>query len=223
MPVVSEEGRRDRKKRQTREAISDAATQLFLEHGFEAVSLAQVADAADVSVKTIFNHFGSKEDLFFDRIDELRDSLVRTIHERPAAATALSALRSLLVDNWLPFEGATWDRLGAEQFARYRRFLTAQEQSPALRSRRLVIERELGAAVGDALAHDLGRAEDDPTVRVLTALVAATLQLRSREFADAVLGGAGPEEVRVRVTDVVDEAFRRLAAAFPDLDQVRDP
>jgi len=212
-------GRRERKKRQTRQSISDAATRLFFEHGFEAVSLAQVAEAADVSIKTIFNHFGSKEDLFFDRADELRDSIISAIVHRPAGMTVLDSLESLLVDNWLPFEGATWDTLTPERFEGYRGFLATQERSPALRSRRLVIDGELTATLVGVLADDLGRPAGDTTVQVLAALVGAVLQLRSREFAAAALDGGGTEEIRRRMATVVGEAFRRLAAAYPDLDQ----
>ncbi len=60
------EGRRERKKQQTRQAISDVATALFMERGFDAVTVAEVARAADVAVQTVFNHFPTKEDLFFD-------------------------------------------------------------------------------------------------------------------------------------------------------------
>ena len=57
------EGLRERKKRQTRDAIAAAALALFLERGFDAVTVADVARAADVSEKTVFNHFPTKEDL----------------------------------------------------------------------------------------------------------------------------------------------------------------
>jgi AcrR family transcriptional regulator len=211
------EGRRERKKRQTRQAISDAATRLFFQHGFEAVSLAQVAEAADVSVKTIFNHFGSKEDLFFDRTGELQASLVRALLDRPSGTAPLCALRSLLVDNWIPFAHAAWEELSPEAFAGHLQFLAAQEHSPALRARRLVIERDLGSALVGPVAMALDLPADDATVAVLTTFVAAALQLRSREFATAALAGSDPAGVRRRVTAVVDEAFRRLGTAYPDL------
>src|SRR3954449_4428781 len=99
---MAADGLRDRKKRRTREAISDTATQLFIEHGFEEVTLAQIADAAEVSVKTIFNHFGSKEDLYFDRAGEMLEGLRTTIVDRPAGMTTLEALRRLLTENVVP-------------------------------------------------------------------------------------------------------------------------
>ena len=76
-------GRRERKKAATREAISDVATQLFLARGFDQVTVAEVAEAADVSIKTVFNHFGSKEDLFLDREAEVRQGIVDAVAGRP--------------------------------------------------------------------------------------------------------------------------------------------
>ena len=58
--------RRARKKAQTREQIQRVAQGLFAERGFEAVTIADIASGADVAVQTVFNHFSSKEELFFD-------------------------------------------------------------------------------------------------------------------------------------------------------------
>ena len=71
------QGLRERKKRQTRQQISDIATGLFLERGFDAVTIAEIAEAADVSVNTVYNYFPSKEDLFFDRSRGIVDRLSR--------------------------------------------------------------------------------------------------------------------------------------------------
>lgn len=57
----------------TRQTISDAATRLFFERGFDNVTIDEIADAADVSRMTVFNHFPRKEDMFFDREQEIRD------------------------------------------------------------------------------------------------------------------------------------------------------
>src|SRR3954463_5336362 len=88
--------RRARKKAQTRELIRDVAQSLFDERGFESVTIAEIARDADVAVQTVFNHFATKEELFFDgRVPWL---------EGPAAAVAgrgqvppLTALRVYLV------------------------------------------------------------------------------------------------------------------------------
>src|SRR5579862_8604422 len=85
-------GLRERKKAQTRLAISNVATKMFIERGFDHVTVAEVAAAADVSVATIFNYFETKEELFFDREGEIVVALRRQILERKAGETITSAL-----------------------------------------------------------------------------------------------------------------------------------
>lgn len=91
------EGLRERKKRQTRQHISDIATRLFVERGFVTVTIAEVADAADVSVNTVYNYFPAKEDLFLDRSKGIVDRLSRYVRARhkgeSAAAAVLRELR----------------------------------------------------------------------------------------------------------------------------------
>src|SRR3954454_6206628 len=77
------EGLRERKKRQTRESIAAAAMELFQARGFEAVTVADVARAADVSEKTVFNHFATKEDLVFSRGDDRLAERAEAIRTRP--------------------------------------------------------------------------------------------------------------------------------------------
>ena len=216
------EGLRDRKKRRTREAISDIATGLFFERGFEAVTLADIADAAEVSPKTIFNHFGSKEDLFFDRAEELRASLVDAVVGRPAGVTVLASVRSLLVDNRVPFRDTGWDDLDEPARAEgFRNFLATQERSPALRARRLTLMEEVGDLLTGVLASDLEREPDDPAVGALAAMLVAALELRARVLSTAVLSRLAPEETRRRVTESVETTFDRLTTAFADVDRPR--
>ena len=90
-------GRRERKKAEVRQRISDAATGLFLRHGFDRVSVSEIAEAADVARPTVFAHFPRKEDLFFDRYPEVAGPLTRAIRERPAGTSPVSALSDTLV------------------------------------------------------------------------------------------------------------------------------
>ncbi len=96
-------GLRERKKSMTRQALLDAASRLFEAHGYDNVTVAQIADAANISVKTMFTYFSSKEDLAFADEAGLRDQLVRAITGRipgqsPASA-ALAMLRQLIADS----------------------------------------------------------------------------------------------------------------------------
>jgi AcrR family transcriptional regulator len=96
-PVAVRPGRRERKKAEVRQRISDAATALFLRRGFDQVSVSEIAEAADVARPTVFAHFPRKEDLFFDRYREVAGQLTRAIRERPAGTSAVSALRDTFV------------------------------------------------------------------------------------------------------------------------------
>ncbi|MEU7279516.1 TetR/AcrR family transcriptional regulator [Streptomyces sp. NPDC045431] len=90
------EGLRERKKRQARRHISDVATGLFLERGFDAVTIAEIARAADVSVNTVYNYFPAKEDLFLDRGEDLVDRVSRWVRgRRPGESAAEAVLREL--------------------------------------------------------------------------------------------------------------------------------
>ena len=219
---TGEPGLRERKKLRTRQEISDVATRLFAEHGFEQVTLSQIAAAADVSVKTIFNHFGSKEELYFDRTDEVRASLVATIAERPSGVTVLEALRRLLTDNLGPLRGHGWDGIDdPEGFERLRRFLATQEASPALRARRRTIGEELVEELVPVLASELDRRTDDDAVAALAAMLVAALDVRDRVLRAAVAARLPGQEVRRRVAAVVDASFARPAAASADVDRPR--
>src|SRR3954469_983869 len=89
-------GRRERKKAATRKALSDAALALFLERGFDAVTVRQIADAADVSTTTLMKHFATKEALVFDRDDEIERSLIAAVTGRRPNTPVLESLRSYM-------------------------------------------------------------------------------------------------------------------------------
>ncbi|CAM5585814.1 TetR family transcriptional regulator [Streptomyces avidinii] len=90
-------GRRERKKAQTRKALADSALRLFLEHGYDKVGVRDVAEAADVSVTTLFKHFPSKEALIFDEDEDIEASLVAAVRDRAPGRSVLRALCEHLV------------------------------------------------------------------------------------------------------------------------------
>src|ERR1043165_9698668 len=89
---------RAEKKAATRTAIADAALALFLAKGFDRVTVAEVADAARVSVNTAFNYFPTKEDLFFDRQDEVVRRLAGAVRDRRPGGSPAAAWRRLSLD-----------------------------------------------------------------------------------------------------------------------------
>jgi AcrR family transcriptional regulator len=212
---MEKSGLREANKARTRLAISDMATRLIVERGFENVTVAEIAEAARVSVKTVFNYFSSKEELFFDRADDVRDALLDAMRTRPEGTSALEALRLVLTERRTPFDRDGWRSLrDPDRYEQFRRFLAAASESPTLRARRLAIAEQWAGDFEELFAVELG---DSREARVLAAMVAALIALRDRELAAAMLDRASPRAVERRVRAVVDEGIERLQRAFPDV------
>ena len=143
------EGRRARKKQATRRALSEAAMRLFLERGFDDVTVREIADAADVSTTTLMKHFPKKEALVFDREDEIERELVAAVIDRPATQTALAALHHYL--RGVIARDVTGKRLPA--------FMRLVLSTPALAGYWRTMWLRHAEALADALARDLDKTE----------------------------------------------------------------
>jgi AcrR family transcriptional regulator len=200
------EGLRSRKKRATRDAIAAAARRLFAERGFDAVTVAEVAAAADVSEKTVFNHFATKEDLAFAGRDEGIALFTGAIAERPAGSSVLDVFRTL-TRNVLDVlvEGGDEDLLAVARIIRGSR--TLQE--------RLTVGWESGAAaITTAVAAAAGADDDD----LVPAIVARTLWFTHRSiFLGALTGllaGEDRAQLAARLRTEADRAYDQLDAGF---------
>src|SRR5437773_10457195 len=139
--MAVEQGLRERKKAKTRQAIAEAAQRLFTERGFDAVTVAEVARAADVSEGTVFNYFPTKEDLFFGQMEDFESALVDAVRNRAPGESVLAAFRRFVLDGTV--------RLAAEEVADV--ISTAARivgASPSLQAR----EQEIVARYTNALA-----------------------------------------------------------------------
>ena len=194
---MADEGLRERKKRETREAIIEAARRLFHERGFAGVTVAQVASAADVSQQTVFNYFPTKEDLFFSGMRSFEADLVEAVRQRPSGEPALAAFRRAL----LAGSDRLADRKAAEAVAAAGRLI---EATPALQSRERAVLAEHTRALAAVLTEDSGTADEDvePLV-VANALMGVHAALLGHVRALAARG--------VRSRDLV-EAFEAEAA-----------
>ena len=160
--------RRSRKRLATSQAISDAATRLFMERGFDHVTVDEIAEAADVGRMTVFNHFPRKEDMFFDRDAEGRAMLSEAVRQRQAGVTSLEALHQLahrLVAEKSPV---------VEFSARSERMVPTIAGSETLKARARAIRDELADVVAQALAESVGRDAGDPDARLAAGLLLAT-------------------------------------------------
>jgi AcrR family transcriptional regulator len=96
-PIEARPGLRERKKQKTRETIISVALELFADKGYEHTTIAEIAEAAEVSPRTIFSYFPSKEDILFCDMPEAFERLARALHERPEGVTTLDVVREFLV------------------------------------------------------------------------------------------------------------------------------
>ena len=162
--MVSEAGgRRERKNAQTRAALAEAALRLFLEKGYDAVSVKEIADAVDISVPTVFNHVpDGKEALMFDDGTERRQNLLAAVRERADGVSVMAALREFISGRG-PFV--------ADSRPDFRRRTDLIMTTPALRgyTRKLWISCEEPLAA--AIATEMGSPPDDLTARAIARYV----------------------------------------------------
>jgi AcrR family transcriptional regulator len=204
------EGLRDRKKRETRLLISNLATELFTERGFDAVTIDEVAAAANVSKVTVFNYFGRKEDLFFDRDEEIQALLRKALAERGRRGP-LAALRTLLDD--LLDEQSGFVKLNP----RVARYWKTVRDSPALRARAREINDELERDLAAMLAASVDAPPRDATARLLAGMLLATWRVAFREALHTQRSktAAAAREALVAVIDRGFVAARAAARGTP--------
>ncbi|WP_405648567.1 TetR/AcrR family transcriptional regulator [Streptomyces sp. NBC_00019] len=199
------EGLRERKKRETRQRISDIATGLFLEHGFVTVTIAEVAEAADVSVNTVYNYFPAKEDLFFDRSSGVVEQLSRWVRGRDVGESAARAvLRELRAE-----VEAVSPRVGL--MAGYDRFMRCIHEAPPLRSRLWSLQQEIHDHLEATLREATGAVDADP----LPGLIAGQIcWVHSEVFVHIgreMVAGRNPDEVSREVLALLDDIEELLS------------
>ncbi|GAA3619354.1 TetR/AcrR family transcriptional regulator [Nonomuraea rosea] len=204
--------RRDRKKHQTRQAVGDAAMRLFLARGFDAVTIADVAREADVAVQTVFNHFPTKEDLFFQERDSFVASpgvAVRSRRDGESIAHALAGGYLRLLGDY-HVAGLLMHSLD------YQRTLDA---SPALRGRELELRRDREELLAATLAEEVPPQGDQLRPKLVAALASAVDRVLDGEFRRRLLAGEPADEVRLSLEPLVDELFGTIEAACRHLDE----
>ena len=160
--------RRSRNRLATRESISDAATRLFTERGFDHVTVDEIAAAAQVGRMTVFNHFPRKEDMFFDRDEEIRETLRDALRERAPRVSPIEALRLLahrLIAERSPY---------VEFSAASQGFIRTIEASETLKARARAIRDEIARFAGAALSEAAGREAADPAADLAANLLLST-------------------------------------------------
>ncbi|MFD4357677.1 TetR/AcrR family transcriptional regulator [Nocardia sp. NPDC058519] len=200
--MTTQPGLRARKKQQTREQISDRATELFLARGFDRVTIAEVAAAADVAKMTVTNYFPRKEDLALDLGEIYIDQLAAIVRERAPGQSALAALRHA----YLAAVAAQSQVIGfsGEPFARM------IADSPALTARVREFHDDRQTALAKALATETGADPGDITPRVAAAQLAGVQRVLFDEITRRTLDGESATEIAAALTRDAEIAFAAL-------------
>ncbi|MGX1512697.1 TetR/AcrR family transcriptional regulator [Streptomyces collinus] len=186
--TVQQSGRRERKKAATRQKIADTALRLFLERGYDAVGIRDVAAEADVAVTTLFSHFASKEALVFEQDEDFEHRLTRAVTDRAPNEPLVPALRREVL--------ALVRHCTADSAAPIWRMIDA---SPALRKYDETVRLRHAEALAAAIAADPALTRSETVARTLARFVIDAYSL-SRESPD-------PEAA-------LDEIFPMIEAAW---------
>lgn len=166
-PVEGTTGLRERKKQRTREAIVEAAFELFDERGFDGTTIADIAEAAEIAPRTFFGYFPSKDDVVFHDFEQRREMIAAWLREREPGVNAFDALRAGI-------EGMAGEADPADlQEKRCRNRLVRENESLAAHSEHL--RGKFGDLLAEAVAEDLGDAPDDLRPRLVAAAAVAAL------------------------------------------------
>lgn len=207
--MTTEPGLRERKKQRTRQLIFETASRLFAERGFDAVTVAEVARAADVSEVTVFNHFPTKEDLFFGGMEFFEATLLEAVRQREPGESAVVAFGRRVLESS--------GRLAAEENALAIASAAALiSGSPALLAREREIVARYTELLARLLAEETGvKVDDVEPLAAASALMGAhrglVAYVRTR-----VLAGARGRQLSAEMQSQARRAFARLESGLAD-------
>jgi AcrR family transcriptional regulator len=185
-------GRRERKKAATRQALADAALELFLDRGFDHVGVREIAEAADVSTATLFKHFPTKESLVFDQDADREAALVAAVRERAPGVSVFTAVRNYMRRTIAATEPAN---------PRLAQYLSLIRNSEGLReySRRMWLRHE--NALAQAIFDEMGASVDAGTCRALAHFALESRQMIYRE--------PHPAAMLERIFDLLEDGWSK--------------
>jgi TetR/AcrR family transcriptional regulator, regulator of mycofactocin system len=202
------DGRRERKKSRTRQDLVDAATQLFATQGFGNTTIEQITELADVSIRTFFRHFASKEEVLFPKRYHT-DALLAAMAAQAEASSDLRAIRDAFIGL------LTFDEAGLQRALLFRK---AVRSDPALEGRELAMQRQFRRYLALAVARRHGLDEPDEMAEVVAALAQSVIALAFDQWADSD-GQADLEMLLSRKFDLADRIVSAEVSAVPGAEQ----
>jgi AcrR family transcriptional regulator len=205
------EGLRERKKRAMRQLISDTATSMFLERGFEEVRVAEVAAACEVSEKTVYNYFPTKESLVLDREEPMAADIRRTLGPGGPPMSPIQAAVELItaeVKRQYDFWGENEHE--PQDLTMIQRFAEMLESTPALRAAQRDMMDRLVDVAAQSMAARAGVDPDDPEPQIAADALLGLWRVEYRAMRKYSDGSRSPAEVRDLVLNEVHRAARLI-------------
>jgi len=200
--------RRSRKRLATRQSISNIATRLFFDRGFDQVTVDEIAEAADVGRMTVFNHFPRKEDMLFDRDEEVREILRAALRQRDPRVAPIETYR--LLAHRLVAQKSRLVRFSAASQG----LIKTTEGSETLKARARAMRDELAQVVAVALSECVGREPTDPDAHLAAGLLLATWTVGFIEAHRTFRLSRNSEKAKATFLTIVDKGTLGLKAAL---------
>jgi AcrR family transcriptional regulator len=207
-------GLRERKKEQTRQSIAETAWRLFAERGYDRVSVAEIARAAEVAEATVFNYFPTKEDLFYSRLEAFGDQLVEAIGARPPGEPAPAAFGRFMLDSggWLR-RAEAGDTTAMDRLRTVHRLIAA---SPDLQAREQLAIARSTRVLADLLADQTGAGPDDIAPKVAANALMGVHRALLDEVRRRVLAGEEPARLAADIRALTRQALALLERGLGD-------
>ncbi|MFL6076926.1 MAG: TetR/AcrR family transcriptional regulator [Mycobacteriales bacterium] len=203
-------GLRERKKERTRQALSETAIAMFLASGFDQVSVADIAAAAEVSKPTLFKYFPTKEDLVLHRIADHEDEAARTVATRRPGETPLAALRRHFLDGLARRDPVT----GLSDHPAVLAFHRLLYTTPSLAARIPQFTGRAEAALAAALRDTTPTDPDDITPEVAAAQVIATQRVLALRTYHQIAAGHPADTLYPAARTAAHQAFDLLTTGL---------
>jgi AcrR family transcriptional regulator len=204
---TADEGLRERKKKLTRQLISDTATAMFLKDGFDAVRVVDVAAACGVAEKTVYNYFPTKEALILDRFEDMEADIRQVFDPHDASPSPVEAAVAVIVtevetmfDKWSRADHPPDPML-------IRRFAEMINQTPALRAARWEMLDRMGQVAAEGMAARAGVDPDDPEPQIAASAILGLWRVQFGSMARHAIG----DRTAIQLRDAVIADVRRAA------------
>jgi|SRR5579862_4308742 len=207
-------GLRELKKEQTRQLIADTAWRLFADRGFDQVSVAEVAREAQVAEATVYNYFGSKEDLFYLRLEMFVTRLAEAVATRPPGEPALAAFRrALLAEGGLLVRVEAGDARALDQLRTVNQLITG---SAALLAREQQALNQATSVLAGVLAADTQAAPGDLRPQIAAHALIGVHRTLLDQVRSRVLDGGNLAGLAAEIRKLTASAFEFLEQGLGD-------